>query len=101
MPKINFTQHVKISPFFFNLNIKLVNVVLSTLSSIMEEKMNNHNIKVINKINYYHMNSEGMKNVYEIVDFIHRIKKDNTLINLCETEEPNHSDVSYFFVKII
>ena len=78
----------------FDLNMKLINVVLSTPSSIMEEKMNDYDIKAMNKINFHHINSEGMKCIYEIVDFVNKIEKFNKVINLCETEQPNHSDVS-------
>ena len=77
-----------------DLNMKLVNVALPTPSSIIEEKMNNHNIKAMNKINYRHINSEGMKHIYEIFGFDHKIEKDNEVINLCETDQPNHCDVS-------
>ena len=70
----------------FDLSMKLANAALSTPSSIVEEKMNNHNIKAMSKINHHHINSEGMRHTHEIVDFVHKIEKDNKVINLCESE---------------
>ena len=35
-----------------------------------------------------------MKHIHEIVHFVHEIEKDDKVINLCETEQPNYSDVS-------
>ena len=58
----------------FHLSMKLVDCVLSNHLLIVEEQMNDQNIKVTNKINYLHIKLEGMKHIYEIVDFIHKIK---------------------------
>ena len=77
-----------------DLNVKLANAALSTPLSIIEKKMSNHNIKGMNKINYHHINSEGMKHIHKIVNFIQKIEKDNKVINSCETEQPDHCDVS-------
>jgi len=53
-------------------NAKLVNINLSTPSIIAEENLNNYSI--IKKINYYHINCEGIKCIYKIFYFIQKLK---------------------------
>ena len=56
-----------------DMNAKLVTLNLSTLSTTIEEKLNNHSI--MKKVGHNNINFDGLKLACEVVSFVHKIEK--------------------------
>ena len=80
------------------MNTKLVTLNVSTPSSIIEEKFSDYSI--MKKIDYNNVKCDGLKHTHEIVAFIHKIETENSFVNLCEINPPNHLDVSSSLLEL-
>ena len=92
-----FSAHADLT-IFLDMSTKLVTLNVSTPSSIIEEKFSDYSI--MKKIDYNNVKCDGLKHTHEIVAFIHKIETENSFVNLCEINPPNHLDVSSSLLEL-